>query len=263
MVDKTGGEAVGEGVLTSRWATREGLDPSRVNRVRPAYQQVADQLRDRILDGSLGSGDRLPTELDLADIFGVSRSTVREALRVLASRDLIHTTRGTTGGTFVSRVEFDKVSDYLETSLGLMTGSHDITLAELLEARDLLEVPAAGLAALRHEAHHIDEMRAVVERERQTRGRGLKFREHRNFHGIVVNAAGNGLLGVMTEPVFGVLQAKLVRGDMTTEFWKAVDDDHTEIMERIADRDSAGAEAAMKAHLGKLSSAYQDVDDDA
>lgn len=239
---------------------REGLDPSRVNRVRPAYQQVADQLRDRILDGSLGSGDRLPTEVELGDIFGVSRSTVREALRLLASRDLIHTTRGTTGGTFVSRVEFDKVSDYLETSLGLMSGSEDISLSDLLEARDLLEVPAAGLAALRHEPHHIDEMRVIVERERQTRGRGLKFREHRNFHGIVVNAADNGLIGVMTEPVFRVLQARLARGEMTTEFWTDVDDDHTEILERIAARDSAGAEAAMRSHLSKLSVAYQDAE---
>ena len=84
-------------------AARLGPDPSaalRVNRVQPAYQQVADQLRDRILDGSVAAGDRLPTEVELSEIFGVSRSTVREALRVLASRGLIRTTRGTTGGTF-------------------------------------------------------------------------------------------------------------------------------------------------------------------
>lgn len=239
---------------------RGGLDASQVDRVRPAYQQVADQLRERILDGSLGSGDRLPTEVELGEIFGVSRSTVREALRLLASRDLIHTTRGTTGGTFVSRVEFDKVSDYLETSLGLMSGSQDISLTDLLEARGLLEVPAAGLAALRHEEHHIEEMRRIVERERQTRGRGLKFREHRDFHGIVVDAAANGLLGVMTEPVFRVLQARLARGEMAPHFWSEVDDDHTQILERIAARDSAGAEAAMRDHLGKLSVAYQDAE---
>ena len=62
--------------------------PLRVNRVQPAYQQVADQLRDRILDGSLSTDDRLPTEVELSEIFGVSRSTVREALRLLASRGL-------------------------------------------------------------------------------------------------------------------------------------------------------------------------------
>ncbi|MCL3819612.1 FadR/GntR family transcriptional regulator [Aeromicrobium wangtongii] len=259
MVGSNGGDHVAGHVLTTRSTAREGLDPSRVNRVRPAYQQVADQLRDRILDGSLGSGDRLPTELDLADIFGVSRSTVREALRVLASRDLIYTTRGTTGGTFVSRVQFEKVSEYLETSLGLMSGTDDVTLGDLLEARELLEVPAAGLAALRHEEHHLEEMKQVVEREKQTRGRGMKFREHRNFHGIVVNAAGNGLIGVMTEPVFRVLQARLARGEMDAGFWREVDDDHLEILDRIRDRDSDGASAAMKDHLAKLSIAYRDT----
>ena len=50
-----------------------------VTRGQPAYQQVADQLRDRILDGSLTAGDRLPTEVELSEIFGVSRSTIREA----------------------------------------------------------------------------------------------------------------------------------------------------------------------------------------
>ena len=146
--------------------------PLRVNRVQPAYQQVADQLRDRILDGSLSTGDRLPTEVELSEIFGVSRSTVREALRLLASRGLIRTTRGTTGGTFVARVEFGQVSDYLEVSLGLMSGAADITIAHLLEAREAFEVPAAGLAALRHEERHIAELRESVEREKVSRTRG-------------------------------------------------------------------------------------------
>lgn len=259
MAGSTGGDAVEAHLLTTR-STREGLDPSQVNRVRPAYQQVADQLRDRILDGSLGSGDRLPTELDLAEIFGVSRSTVREALRVLASRDLIYTTRGTTGGTFVSRVQFDKVSDYLETSLGLMSGTEDITLANLLEAREVLEVPAAGLAALRHEEHHLGELRAIIEREQQTRGRGHKFREHRNFHSIVVDAADNGLLGVMAEPVFRVLQARLTRREMGPDFWRQIDDDHLEILGYIQGRDSDSAAAAMKTHLSRLNVAYHDAE---
>lgn len=229
-----------------------------VRRVRPAYQQVADQLLELILSGSLSSGDKLPSEAELSGVFGVSRSTVREALRVLASRDLIHTLRGTTGGTFVSRVQFEQVSDYLETSIGLLTGSSEVTVAEMLEARELLEVPSARLAATRRTEEHIAAMREAIEREVSGRGRIVKFREHRTFHGIVVEAAGNGLLSVMTDPVFRVLQAQFLAPDITTEYWADVDHDHHEILRCIESGDGEGAAVAMKDHLIRLRSAYND-----
>lgn len=252
-----GGSQVDEG-LAKNSRPQNGLNGTLVSKVQPAYQQVAEQLRDLILAGSLSAGDRLPAEFELTEIFGVSRSTVREALRVLASRDLIRTTRGTTGGTFVSRIDFAQVSDYLETSLGLMSESDDVSLTNLLEARELLEVPAAGLAAERREQHHLDEMQLRLEREKKTMGRGLRFREHRDFHGMVVEATGNRLLSVMTEPVFRVLQARLLHDGLGATFWKDVHTDHSEIHDRIAAGDSAGASEAMRDHLSQLKVAYSD-----
>lgn len=228
-----------------------------ITRVQPAYQQVADQLRQRILDGSLSVGDRLPTEIELSEIFGVGRSTVREALRVLASKDLIRTTRGTTGGTFVARVEFNQVSEYLETTFGLMTGADDLSLDNLLEARECLEVPAAGLAAVRHEEHHLQAMREAVEREKVTRAREPKFREHRTFHGVLVDATGNRLLGVMAEPVFRVLLARTADRDMPAEYWAQIDVEHTAICGYVAAGDARGAEQAMRAHLTTVRRAYE------
>jgi GntR family transcriptional regulator, transcriptional repressor for pyruvate dehydrogenase complex len=230
-----------------------------VTRVRPAYQQVADQLRDRILDGSLTSGDRLPTEIELSEIFGVSRSTVREALRVLASKDLIRTTRGTTGGTFVARVQFNQVSDYLEMSLGLMSGAKDITLDDLLEARECLEVPAAGYAALRREDQHVELMRQAVEREKQARLRGTRFQEHRTFHGVLVEATGNQLLGVLAEPVFRVLQARTAEHDMPAEYWTRIDLEHTQICSHIEAGQVAAAQNAMRKHLETVRRAYEEI----
>lgn len=228
----------------------------KVKRVQPAYQQVADQLRDRILDGTVGTGDRLPTEVELSEIFGVSRSTVREALRVLASRGLIRTTRGTAGGTFVARVEFDQVSEYLETSLGLMSGTADLSVANLLEARRAFEIPAAGLAALRREQHHLDDLHEAVEREKHTRARGPRSREHRTFHSIVLDATGNPLIGVMTEPMFRVLTARRAN-EMPADYWRQIDVDHAEIVERIAERDHDGAVKAMRKHLDTIRSDYE------
>jgi GntR family transcriptional repressor for pyruvate dehydrogenase complex len=230
-----------------------------VTRVRPAYQQVADQLRDRILDGSLTSGDRLPTEIELSEIFGVSRSTVREALRVLASKDLIRTTRGTTGGTFVARVQFNQVSDYLEMSLGLMSGARDISVDDLLEARECLEVPAAGFAASRRDPQHVELMRQAVEREKQARVRGSKFQERRTFHGVLVDATRNQLLGMMSQPLFRVLQARTAEHHMPTEYWARIDIEHTEICTFIEAGDVDGAQTAMRAHLGTVRRAYEQI----
>ena len=227
-----------------------------VSKVLPAYQQVANQLRSLIVHGELSPGDRLPNEAELSAHFGVSRSTVREALRVLASRDLVETSRGVTGGTFVARVNPDKVREYLETSLGLMTGAEDVTVREMLEAREILEVPAARLAAARAEEDITEALRQTVEREKGSRGRKPKFEEHRNFHQLVVDAADNELLSLMNEPVFLVLRARFLRPDVTAEYWAGVDADHEEILDRIAAGDADGAGDAMRTHLRRLRPLY-------
>ncbi|MCA2185495.1 FadR/GntR family transcriptional regulator [Nonomuraea cavernae] len=259
------GETMGQGNTSSAkesGAERAASPPTPntlpVSRLRPAYQQVADQLRELILNGSLASGDRLPPEGDLGSNFGVSRSTVREALRVLASQGLVKTVRGTTGGTFVSRIEPAQISDYLETSIGLMSGSAALRLADILEGRELLEVPATALAARRREQRHLDALRDAVEREKHSRGRSVKFREHRHFHGIIIEASGNGLLAMMTEPVFRVLQTRFLNTDAPPEFWARVDQEHEAIIDRIEAGDAEGASAAMQAHLSRIRDAYQE-----
>lgn len=228
-----------------------------VNKLSPAYQQVADQLRQLILSGVIESGDRLPTEADLAADFGVSRSTVRESLRVLASLGLINTLRGTTGGTFVAKVQANQVSQYLETSIGLMSGSDEVSVTEMLEAREVLEVPAARLAAIRRQQHHIDGLGLALEREVKSRGRGVKFREHRSFHTRITEAAGNGLLVMMTAPVFGVLESRFLSPDVPEDFWAQVDRDHEEILAAIESGDGDASAQAMLEHLKRSRIAYE------
>ena len=70
-----------------------------IARVRKAYEQVADQIRELIMTGAISPGQRLPNEAALTAQFGVSRATVREALRVLAAQNLIRTSKGSTGGS--------------------------------------------------------------------------------------------------------------------------------------------------------------------
>ena len=232
--------------------------PLPVRRIVPAYQQVADDLRALVLSGELAPGERLPTEQELCESFGVSRSTVREALRVLASQHLVTTTRGVTGGTFVAHPAPERLTDYMEASLGLLAGAEELDVTELLEARLTIEVPAAGLAAKRRKKAHLDRLRDSLEDGQAIQEHG--FEGNRAFHEIVVEASGNRLLSVMATPILGVLRERFLRDAAPRTFWNKVAHDHGAILDAIEAGDSAAAEREMREHLGRLASTYKKID---
>lgn len=227
-----------------------------VRPVRRAFQQVADQLREAILGGALVAGDRLPTESELCERFGVSRSTVREALRTLASEGLVTTSRGAGGGTFVALPRADNVVEFLTGTFSLMAGSREVSVLELLEARELLEVPAARQAAAGGDDAAVARVRSAVPSQV---GSG-SFDSNHAFHEAVLTAAPNRLLRVMAQPLFATLQTRFLRDRATPRFWQEVLDDHRRIAAAIGDGDGEGAAAAMTAHLQHLRPTYEDID---
>jgi GntR family transcriptional regulator, transcriptional repressor for pyruvate dehydrogenase complex len=233
-------------------------DPLAVSKIRPAYEQVADQLRELIVGGSLKQGDRLPSMPALAAMFGVGRSTVREALRELSSQSLINPVRGSKGGTFVAISDADTVRRYLETTLGLMSSSDQLSLDELFEARIILEGEAAGLAAQRRSDKQLAQLREamIFEHEMLESGqRGTRF--DRDFHTALLECSGNRVLYVMTMPVFRALQARLSRRQPDKSYWALIDKDHESVFECVRSEDADGAAAAMRAHLCRSREAYK------
>src|SRR4029434_1012913 len=105
-----------------------------------ASRILPDVRRAQIPSGQLRPGDRLPTEPQLCRECGVSRSTVREALRLLASQHLIVNTRRGSGGSFVAHPSAAQLSDTLTTGLQLMQASAVVDAADLLEVRRMLEI---------------------------------------------------------------------------------------------------------------------------
>jgi GntR family transcriptional regulator, transcriptional repressor for pyruvate dehydrogenase complex len=232
-------------------------DPLGVNRIRPAYEQVADQLRELIVGGSLKQGDRLPSMPELASMFGVGRSTVREALRQLSSQNLINAVRGSKGGTFVSISDADTVQRYLEATIGLMSGSNQLNMNELFEARLILEGQGAELAAQRRTDRQLVQLRETLlfEREMLENGqRGQRF--DRDFHTDLLNASGNRVLQVMTMPVFRALQARMSKRPPVNSFWAIIDEEHKSIFRCVLEKDADGAGEAMRAHLLRLREVY-------
>ncbi|MFI6322003.1 FadR/GntR family transcriptional regulator [Nonomuraea sp. NPDC050556] len=217
----------------------------------PAYENLAADLRDRIVAGELRPGDRLPVEPELSTRYGVSRSTVREALRLLASQNLISTVRGVSGGSFVVAPRPEQISDYLRTGFGLLAADTQITVDQLLEIRDLLEVPATGLAAVRRSEADLDELRGTL-----FDVPGERYEQNKRFHAVLLRASGNPLLEVVARPIFQVLDERFLRERAPGTFWNDVDRDHREILALVEAGDEAGAREAAHAHLGHLRGTY-------
>lgn len=221
----------------------------------PAYQVLADALRARIMTGELKPGEKLPIEPDLSAQYGVSRSTVREALRVLASQNLIATTRGVSGGSFVAYPNPEQISGYLEASLRLLAQADNLTIAQLAEARDLLEVPAAGLAAVRRSDGQLEELRGTLyDADDVTRAQAVTL--NKAFHSVLMRSTGSPLVEVLIQPVFEVIYDHVVGYDAPRAFWATLDDDHDRIFAAIAARDAVTAQEATRDHLRKLRPAY-------
>src|ERR1700742_4158435 len=153
------------------------------------YEDVARELRRLILRGELAPGDRLQPEGELADQFGVSRATIREALRLCAGQDLIHTSEGWTGGSFVSHPSSGRISESLRSGLDLMMLTQQISLDELFEMRLLLELPAARLAPERRSEVELERLRASSPVELLDLSPDDQFSYNEEFHSIVIDAA--------------------------------------------------------------------------
>ena len=221
------------------------------------YEQVAEQLRTLVVDGTLQPGERLPNEETLAREFGVSRPTLREALRSLAAQDLVRTAKGAGGGTFVTRPSVQRVAGIVHSSITLMADANDVTLDDLLEARELVEVPAARLAAERRREDELERLREAIPDEPLRLGPDQQFVYNQDFHSIVIDCCGNALLAIAAEPIFGVLQRNLARTTLGRRFHRAINDQHRSIAAAIEAGDAEAAATEMRAHLAYLRPYYE------
>jgi GntR family transcriptional repressor for pyruvate dehydrogenase complex len=221
----------------------------------PAYQILADELRDQITSGRLRPGQRLPTEPELCTRNRVSRSTVREALRLLSSQHLIITTRGVTGGSFVAQPSPAKMAESLSAGVRLLLATNGTDGNELMEIREMLEIPAVGLAAQRRTEADLDRLRATlfdpVRDDLPTR-----LAAHRAFHAALAAAAGNPLYELITSPLYAIGDESRLGGCAQDSLWQHLDAEHREILRCVADRDVTGAQRATTWHLARLRSTW-------
>jgi len=132
------------------------------------FQDVVDQIQEAILDGRLNPGDILPSERELKDMLQVSRGTLREALRVLEQKGLIHIKLGVGGGAVVQDASYEPVSE----SLALLIRHQKVSLDHLAEFRAGIEGEAAAHAAKRISSSEAGHLRILLDEAASCIGRG-------------------------------------------------------------------------------------------
>jgi GntR family transcriptional repressor for pyruvate dehydrogenase complex len=169
--------------------------------------KAIEKIREMIATGVLGPGDRLPPELELAEKLGVSRGSLREAVRALSQINVLDVRRG--DGTYVTSLEPTELLEGLIFAVELLQARG---INEVIEVRRLLFPPAAGLAATRVTEEQLDRMRAVVRELEVTEEAEQVASLHREFQGIVGEATGN-------ETLTSVLRALQLRGEHVRRTW--------------------------------------------
>jgi GntR family transcriptional regulator, transcriptional repressor for pyruvate dehydrogenase complex len=230
----------------------ESLNGTR--KARKSYEQIIAHVRGEISSGELRPGDRLPPETDLARSLGVSRPTVREALKVLEALNVLESSTGPTGGTFVKSLDDVGVAEYLTDSITLLLDTDELTLEELWSAREAIEILSVGMAAARRTEQDLSMMRRIIESD-EDKDFEAYFPDI-TFHRAIASASKNRLLSLFMLSIRMTIST-LAERYVLPEAKQVSQDQHRLIYEAILDQDEALAQMRMKEHLQMAYEVYR------
>lgn len=208
--------------------------------------QVAEQIQNLILQNKLQVGDRLPAERELTEHFQVSRTVIREAIRILEAKGLLESLGG--NGTFVRGVNPKDVSDSL--GMYISTVGAAITHKDLMEVRYLFEIQIAKLAAERISTTGIQRLEELLEGMRRTSNDADKFAQYDlDFHLELARATNNQLMEILLDPLIDGLYEERRLASMLPGIAEEAISLHSAILEKVKARDASGAAQIMQQHL--------------
>ncbi|AIG02820.1 GntR family transcriptional regulator [Pseudomonas fluorescens] len=201
---------------------------------RSLVDQALDQLRQRITQGKWAIGERLPTEPALSAELGISRNTVREAMRVLAFCGLIEIRQG--DGSYLRS---------MTDPLGVVSAMSQCTLVQAQETRQILEVEAVGLAALRRTPEDLQRLRQALQASGEHYHGDLEHYIQCDlvFHKHLVDAAHNPALSELYQYFSSIVGAQLRQTLNIKPRRQAVFDLHVELLDAVAQQDPERAKA--------------------
>ncbi len=220
-------------------------------------KQVAENIKSAILDGRLKIDERLPTEEDLARSFGISRPTVREALKRLAAQNLIHSRRGPLGGNFVMRPDPEGLSKAITGAATLLVGIGAFDIDEIITARLETETICCRLACENRSEEGLQAMAAEIALQQDQDISDEDFcASDVRFHRALVDSTGNGPLKLMMYiviesfiPITNMIVFRVRERRQVVAF-------HQQIHEALSNRDVGEATAALTNLLAYVRDSY-------
>src|SRR6201996_6885845 len=225
-------------------------EPSLVQpiKIARAYEQLAGLLRERITSGDLRVGDRLPSETALAEQAGVSRSTVREALRILEQGGLVER----------ASPRIMVVADRSEDPGFRELRQHNVTFHHLHEAMMTLDPELTRFAAMRADRSDLAELNASMDAQEKHLGHLAEWsRLDVEFHSMLAEISANPALIIAREPISQLLMPALYRFMDTREMAEHATRYHRRIVEEIEVRDPDTAAAVMRRHINDWRTAWE------
>lgn len=185
-------------------AVHEPIQPFASVRPRRAVDEIIDQIRGRIQSNDLEPGEKLPSERELAAQLGVSRNTLREAIRMLEFSGLITLKKGTTGGAFLTDSNSIAVSQNLLDGMAL----REYSAVELIDVRLVLENYIVEQACLRATDEELDQLAAIAwasaDAETSVPDYEARLDLHMDFHYKLAEIAHNGVAESFTHPLLEI-----------------------------------------------------------
>jgi GntR family transcriptional repressor for pyruvate dehydrogenase complex len=221
-----------------RRVPRQGRGPT-------VTDEAISKIREMIVSGLWRPGDRLPREADLALQLGLSRNSLREAVRALSLVRVLEVRQG--NGTYVSSLEPDLL---LETTSFVTHLLQEHTVLELFEVRRLLEPAAAALAAVRMDDEGRRMLRVELDRMLAAGGVEELIDADMAFHSLIAGAAGNTVLSSLLDGLSArTMRVRVWRGRADEQALAVTMSEHVRIYEAIMSRDPELTRALAAAHI--------------
>ncbi len=221
-------------------------------------KQIAEILREAILNGTLKIDEQLPTECELAKKFNVSRPTIREAFKQLAAQNLVRSRRGPSGGTFVCHPSNQDLNSSVTAAVMMLVNTGEFSLTNIAESRRELEKICCRLAATNRDDQNLSQLTTELKIQKSPELNDEEFcASDVRFHRAIVDATQNPVLKFMMFAIIEALQP--VTNLIIFRFRKReiIIDQHQKIYEAICNKDARAAERAFSEQMDYLCEQYR------